>query len=60
MRTVTVGRLRKVINWGWLPDPLHSVRGTGYKFSADFEQQYRQWLASRKKKVRLKGLSGKQ
>ena len=32
---VTVGRLRKAVNRGWLPDPIRSVRGQGYKFQAD-------------------------
>jgi two-component system phosphate regulon response regulator PhoB len=32
---VTVGRLRKAVNRGWLPDPIRSVRGQGYKFHPD-------------------------
>jgi DNA-binding response OmpR family regulator len=37
---VTVGRLRKAVNRGWLPDPIRSIRGQGYKFQldSDFEE----------------------
>jgi len=47
LRTVDalVGKLRRSITRGWLPDPIRSVFGRGYQFCADFEEQQSKWLA---------------
>ncbi len=45
---VTVGRLRKAVNRGWLPDPIRSVRGQGYTFHPDPEDEGLQPDAARK------------
>jgi DNA-binding response OmpR family regulator len=45
---VTVGRLRKAVNRGWLPDPIRSVRGQGYTFYPDPEDEGLQPEAARK------------
>jgi DNA-binding response OmpR family regulator len=52
---VVVGRLRRAINRRGLPDPIGTVVGYGYRFSENFEQEFSQWLARRRKKLRLKG-----
>jgi DNA-binding response OmpR family regulator len=32
---VTVGRLRRILSRGWLPDPIRTIRGRGYRMEAD-------------------------
>jgi DNA-binding response OmpR family regulator len=55
LRTVDalVGRLRRSVNRGWLPDPIRSVFGRGYQFCANFEEQHSRWLARGSRKLRL-------
>jgi two-component system phosphate regulon response regulator PhoB len=50
---VTIGRLRKALNRGWMPDPIHSVRFRGYMFNDNFDQISRDWEANGRKKLRL-------
>ena len=51
---VAIGRLRKSLNRGWLPDPISSVHGEGYMFCSNFEEQHSHWLATAgRKKLRL-------
>jgi len=45
---VTVGRLRKAVNRGWLPDPIRSIRGQGYKFHPDPDDEGLQLEPARK------------
>lgn len=50
---VRIGRLRKALTVGGAPDPIHSIWGRGYKLNEQCEQEFRAWLAGRKKKLRL-------
>ena len=50
---VMVSRLRKAITRGYLPNPVLSVRGSGYMPSETCEQEYRDWLAGGRRKLRL-------
>jgi DNA-binding response OmpR family regulator len=51
---VKIGRLRKALTLGRAPDPILSVRGTGYKFSESSEQEFAKWTALGPPKLRLR------
>jgi two-component system, OmpR family, phosphate regulon response regulator PhoB len=56
LRTVDVRimRLRKALTVRDAPDPIRSIWGRGYKLNEFCEEEFQAWLASGKKKVRLK------
>lgn len=48
---VTIGRVRKAVTRGWLPDPILCVRFEGYMFHPDFEAACRKKQPPKKLKL---------